>query len=797
MDKINLAVPYFSQRDIMYRWQNNENNNDFYYIAAVSCNITSLCMILNYLGITDDTPEDLAERVFDKFKNWNNTNGYDSLTSWYNLRQIPSDIYEIEKKYILDLQNKNIEQVTEKLLNNGYPIMFSIGTLNNYGNSTTGHIVVLRGFLDKSYFIVNDPWGQPTNPYGLLNKNTQNLRGYYTARTEYADIIFGKGNGDNTILTYTAFMESTGQDNEDKKHFNGAAAIIYPYIYKFPLEQIKINLENNYSDKIYSSCCNESSYLLGENGKLLSGLEIRNQNHKNVYSIGAGRVLAIKNTENVKENFILVQYKVPGESNSFFYVNYKKLQYIDIQKEIKNSLYQTNSFSNGIIEQLIKKILPKKGIYDKGTITGGKHPFLDVPERGFVNFYPNNQELENYIFDIFNDNKSAYEINDIDNYKIQNNYLVYEKNQIKQIPVTNIIPQSINYKEYIYYRKKLKQIAKGEIVFFFDENDFNLTFNENLVNKNNYQQYFISAIKDIFHEISFDNVEYHNALIKVQEYYTQKISSKETNSEIQTLKIEFESKCKLLCKTLLEMPWEEQEWAFTLNDKWYKGDTIGKFVSLHDIYINLETLFIEIEHQIESKEKVKQNWEKFNEEINLFYPSNVDYFLEVSSNSLLGKCSEKVEFDCFSEKKLIDAEEIEFDFFSKNKVINEIVKNKILDTSDFTVENNYLTEDDVKRLNIDKRDEFRNIIIRKKNYFYNKYERKFLDKLQQQYGFTMLDDSYQENIFFNIFPKMLTNMLKKVFNFNNRKNFYYYNLITILEKIILKQEEICKELETL
>ena len=61
----------------------------------------------------------------------------------------------------------------------------------------------------------------------------------------------------------------------------------------------------------------------------------------------------------------------------------------------------------------------------------------------------------------------------------------------------------------------------------------------------------------------------------------------------------------------------------------------------------------------------------------------------------------------------------------------------------------------------------------------------------------MLDDSYQENIFFNIFPKMLTNMLKKVFNFNNRKIFYYYNLITILEKIILKQEEICKELETL
>lgn len=797
MDNINLAVPYFSQRDIMYRWQNNENNKDFYYIAAVSCNITSLCMILNYLGITDDTPEKVAENVFKNFTNWNTTKGYESLTIWANLRKIPKDIYKIEKKYILDLENKNIEQVTEKLLNNGYPIMFSIGTLKSYGNSTTGHIVVLRGILGNSYFIVNDPWGQPTNPYGLLNKNTQDLRGFYNGRSENADIIFGKGNGDNTIFTYTAFMESTGQYNEGKRYFNGAAAIIYPYIYKFPLEKIAINLENDYSNKIYSSCCKEASYLLGENGKLLSGLEIRNQNNKNVSSIGAGRVIAIKNTENVKENFILVQYRVPGESNSFFYVNYKNLQYIDIQKEIKNSLYKVNSFSNGIIEQLIKKILPKKGIYDKGKISGEKHPQIDVSERGFVYFYPNNKELENYIFDIFNDTKNAYEINDIGNYKVQNSYLVYKNNQITEIPVKDIIPQSINYKEYIYYREKLKQIAKGEIVYFFDENDFNWTFNKNLVNKNNYQQYFISAIKDTFHEIDFDNVSYHNALIKVEDYYKKIIEMEKSNSDLQDLKMEFENKCKLLCKTLLEMPWEEQEWAFTLNDKWYKGETLGKFVSLQDIYINLETLFMEIEHKMESKEKVQQNWENFNEEINLFYPSNVDYFLEVSSSSLLGKCSEKVEFDCFSEKKLIDAEEIEFDFFSKNKVINKIVENMVLDASDFTVENNYLTEDDVKRLNINKRDEFRNIIIRKKNYFYNKYERKFLDKLQQQYGFTMIDDSYQENIFFNIFPKKLTNMLKKVFNFNNKKSLYYYNLITILEKITLKQEEICKELERL
>jgi hypothetical protein len=80
----NLPVPFFSQRDNRYIWQRiavaGEEKTDGTYIggerigspvpmADKSCNITSLCMILHYFGITDDTPDEMMRRAFEE-KNW-------------------------------------------------------------------------------------------------------------------------------------------------------------------------------------------------------------------------------------------------------------------------------------------------------------------------------------------------------------------------------------------------------------------------------------------------------------------------------------------------------------------------------------------------------------------------------------------------------------------------------------------------------------------------------------------------------------------------------------------------------
>ena len=59
LHKRNLAVPFFTQRDNTYIWQQlDEDDTPFgpkYPMAWRSCNITSLCMILHYWGLTTET----------------------------------------------------------------------------------------------------------------------------------------------------------------------------------------------------------------------------------------------------------------------------------------------------------------------------------------------------------------------------------------------------------------------------------------------------------------------------------------------------------------------------------------------------------------------------------------------------------------------------------------------------------------------------------------------------------------------------------------------------------------------
>ena len=82
---INLPVPYFCQRENKYIWYQkatkpivcDNNPNIIKYnpgdsiletkkpLAPITCNITSLCMILHYFGITDDSPDDMLYKIFD------------------------------------------------------------------------------------------------------------------------------------------------------------------------------------------------------------------------------------------------------------------------------------------------------------------------------------------------------------------------------------------------------------------------------------------------------------------------------------------------------------------------------------------------------------------------------------------------------------------------------------------------------------------------------------------------------------------------------------------------------------
>ena len=68
--KRNLAVPFFTQRDNTYIWQQlGDDDKPFgpkYPMAWRSCNITSLCMVLHYWGLTEESPDQMLEKIFEK-----------------------------------------------------------------------------------------------------------------------------------------------------------------------------------------------------------------------------------------------------------------------------------------------------------------------------------------------------------------------------------------------------------------------------------------------------------------------------------------------------------------------------------------------------------------------------------------------------------------------------------------------------------------------------------------------------------------------------------------------------------
>ncbi len=67
---INLPVPYFCQRENKYIWQQRSSDTGEKSpstkkpLAPITCNITSLCMILHYWGLTQETPNQMIERVY-------------------------------------------------------------------------------------------------------------------------------------------------------------------------------------------------------------------------------------------------------------------------------------------------------------------------------------------------------------------------------------------------------------------------------------------------------------------------------------------------------------------------------------------------------------------------------------------------------------------------------------------------------------------------------------------------------------------------------------------------------------
>jgi hypothetical protein len=153
--KKNLAVPFFSQRENTYVWYriateiiyDEEDKKKIKYnigdkiqpgisMAYCSCNITSLCMILHYFGITEDSPDDMMRKVFSSddttFKKWQTEkNGPDELELSRNMRDIANILYGVSSSQ-MNIASLSLDQ-SKKYIAAGYPVWFSYGAMNNEG----------------------------------------------------------------------------------------------------------------------------------------------------------------------------------------------------------------------------------------------------------------------------------------------------------------------------------------------------------------------------------------------------------------------------------------------------------------------------------------------------------------------------------------------------------------------------------------------------------------------------------------------------------------------------------------
>ena len=175
--KRNLPIPFFSQRENKYQWQRLAIQNEEYEgktyneneeigspvpMASRSCNITSLCMLLHYYGITEDTPDMMLKDFFEKklegfeqdFRHEENVIigdkylGSNRVQLWGLLEQFAEKQYNLPSRYV-NYAYTNLNEV-KKQIGKGNPVMFS----NKF--TSGGHIAVIRGFTKEGHIIIND-----------------------------------------------------------------------------------------------------------------------------------------------------------------------------------------------------------------------------------------------------------------------------------------------------------------------------------------------------------------------------------------------------------------------------------------------------------------------------------------------------------------------------------------------------------------------------------------------------------------------------------------------------------------
>lgn len=313
MSDFNLSVPFFSQRDNTYEWHyryedtdkdKNEQKREVANpliskkIAGDCCNISCLAMILNYLGITTDTPLKMSEKIFGpsdvtklpdesifnryieyrKKANVSSQKGYNCILNPEVLCDIAKDIYNVRNTFFS--YSYSLEQI-KKEVEAGYPVIVNCGIVNpsseyvsyrvdkhkqemencsdtnsekykkakenydkylDYQSQITndpnweyhGHYIVITGFTENDDIIINDPWGKATDASGSLPKETINNKTEDAWGFYSSNLPNGTNKGEHIIISETDF----------KRQYHNkfySVLIIYDRRWSFPFDDVMTN----------------------------------------------------------------------------------------------------------------------------------------------------------------------------------------------------------------------------------------------------------------------------------------------------------------------------------------------------------------------------------------------------------------------------------------------------------------------------------------------------------------------------------------------------------------------------
>lgn len=420
--KRNLPVPFFSQRENQYRWkirakedgpvspitnQASPKKGDVIrevQMADCSCNITSLCMMLHYFGITTDTPDMMMEKAWSSElesivtarSNKDFSSEEEILQSNETMKIIARDLYNIPESYLFITDNKdatlNLRQA-EDMIAAGYPVWISFGPVQSQSDEQgRGHIAVLRGFTGRGDVIINDPWGDLASPHGFLTPHTADYtkkRGLYY--NNGINRYYGLGNGDNCILRRGDF------ESIIKTNFHQALVIRYPHVWTFPKKSYddagtplfyfssprfadiiaeykyqKLFRDERMKLMLGHETIQDAGYPIAANSRHWhDGMHIKMDPGEPVYAAGPGRIVAarINREEGMPEtgsnNFVLVLHPVKlGNTLTEFFSLYMHLAPVDIQKGIKEQLVPTQAekVKYDWLDQILHYLLPKRAI---------------------------------------------------------------------------------------------------------------------------------------------------------------------------------------------------------------------------------------------------------------------------------------------------------------------------------------------------------------------------------------------------------------------------------------------------